>query len=100
MSTRYPLVPRYGGTSSVLNITTTTVVKAKPGTLFTISVITPPTAAGGAYDATTTGGAVAANQIIDIQTGGQALPLRLDWPCANGIVINPGTGGVVSVAYA
>jgi hypothetical protein len=93
-----PLVPRYGGNASNLNISTATVVKAYPGTLFRISVTTAGSAAGSAYDAATTAGNVAANLIASIpNTVGT---YELEWPCGTGILIDPGTGQVLSVAYA
>jgi|SRR6185437_4014917 len=92
------LVPRYGGNASKLNITAATVVKATPGTLFRVSVNTAGSAAGSAYDASTTSGNIAANLIADIpNTVGI---YELEWPCAAGILIVPGTGQVLSVSFA
>jgi hypothetical protein len=95
---QYPLVPRPGGSNSLLNITAATVVKATPGTLFNISVTVAGSAAGSASDVATTGGVAAANKIFDIpNTVGSYV---LTWPCKVGIVITPGTGQTVSVAYS
>jgi hypothetical protein len=86
-----------GGTSSQLNITAATLVKATPGRLVKIEVTTAGSAAGAAYDAATTSGNVAANLIAPLPdtVGG----IVLDWPCQNGILIVPGTGQVLSVSY-
>lgn len=93
-------VPGPGGARSVLNVTTTTVIKASPGTLFKVLVVTPPTGAGGIYDSATTTGLGASNLIDSIGTGLSAsYAFDLSWPCEVGITINPGTGGVVSVSY-
>jgi len=94
---QYPIVPRPGGSRSVLNITAATVVKATPGTLYRVSVTTAGSAAGSAYDAATTGGNVAANLIADIPNTVGAV--ELVWPCANGILIVPGTAQVLSVSF-
>lgn len=95
---QYPLVPRQGGSNSKLDITTATVVKATPGTLWTITVTTAGSTAGTANDVATTGGVAAANLIAEIpNTVGI---YSLTWPCLVGITITPGTGQVVSVAFA
>ena len=93
-----PLVPRYGGNASKLNITASTVVKATPGTLFRVNVTTAGSAAGAVYDASTTGGNTAANLIAELpNTVGT---YELEWPCAAGILVVPGTSQVISVAFA
>lgn len=97
-----PLVPRYGGNASKLDVTAATVVKATPGTVFRVVVNAAATAGTfGIYDATTTGGAAASNAIVVAASGWPAAGtvLTLEWPCANGIVVNPGTGGNISVSY-
>ena len=89
-----------GGARSALNVTTTTVIKAAPGTLFKVIVVTAPTAAGGIYDSATTTGLGASNLIDSIGTGlATSYVFDLVWPCEVGITINPGTGGVMSVSY-
>lgn len=96
-----PLIPRAGGNANHLNITATTVIKATPGTVYRVIVNTAPTGAGGVYDVATTGGAAAANLICEIPTGLTAPVIYdLTFPCTTGIVVNPGTGGVVSVSYS
>ncbi|HQT24974.1 MAG TPA: hypothetical protein PLK99_00045 [Burkholderiales bacterium] len=87
-----------GGARSALNITAKTLIKAGPATLFKLVIITAPTVAGGIYDSATTAGTSASNLINPISTGPSTL-ISLDWPCQNGIVIDPGTGGVMSVSY-
>lgn len=98
-----PLVPRYGGNASVLNVTASTVIKATPGTVFRVVVKTAATAGTfGVYDAATTGAAAASNAIVLETASWPAVGtvFELVWPCAAGIVVNPGTGGTVAVSYA
>lgn len=90
------------GSVGKYNVTAATVIKATPGRLVRISVSTAPTAGTlSANDCATTGAAAVANQIVSIAfgsvTAGQQI--YMDWPCATGIVVNPGTGGVVSVSF-
>jgi hypothetical protein len=83
--------------ATVLAITTATVLKAAPGRLVRINVVVPGSTAGSANDTTTTGVANVANQIAAIPNTVE--PLWLDWPCAQGIVIVPGTGQTLAAAY-
>lgn len=86
-----------GGISVVYNLTAATVVKATPGRCVTVSVIVAGSAAGTANDVTNTAGAVVANQFGTIpNTVGV---YKFEWPCLSGIVIVPGTGQTVSVAF-
>jgi hypothetical protein len=86
------------GKTAVYNITTATVVKATPGRLVRISVIVAGSAAGTANDCATTGAAAVGNQITVIpNTVGPMQPI--DWPCATGVVVVPGTGQTLAVSY-
>lgn len=86
-----------GGVSVVYNLTAATVVKATPGRCVTVSVIVAGSAAGTANDITTTGAAAVGNQFGTIpNTVGV---YTFNWPCLSGIVIVPGTGQTVSVAF-
>ena len=94
------ITPGPGGGNSAFNVSTTTVIKASPGTLYRICVITPPTANGAAYDSATTGGIAATNEIVPITTAMTAgTVIDVTWPCLSGITVNPGTSGVVSVSF-
>jgi hypothetical protein len=100
---QYPLVPRPGGSNNALNVSAKTVIKASPGTVFTVTVLAPATAGTfGIYDAATSGAAVAATEIIGIGASWPAagVVFSLTFPCLAGIVVDPGTGGKVSVAFA
>lgn len=94
---QYPLVPRYGGNTSALDITAVKVVKASPGTLYRF-VVTVAGAVGNVYDSVSTTGNSATNLIATIPA--TVGIYELSWPCATGIVVAPGAGQVVSVSYA
>lgn len=85
------------------NVAAAAVVKATPGRLAKIVVLTAPSAGSlTANDCATTGAAAIGNEIISLAfgalTAGQVI--TLDWPCNTGIVISSvGTGGVYSVSY-
>jgi hypothetical protein len=96
---QYPLVPRQGGTASALNISATTVIKATPGTIFRVCIVSNATSGFGVYDANTVAGAVAANAILLAATTTEGQVIELEFPCANGIVVAPGATGIVSVSY-
>jgi hypothetical protein len=86
-----------GGQLQTYNITTATVIKALPGRVFRVNVQVAGSTTGTVNDCATTGAAAAANQIAVIpETVG---PLVLEWPCATGIVVVPGTGQTISVSY-
>jgi hypothetical protein len=89
-------VDNFAGASTVLNITATTVIKASAGRLVRINVIVAG-AAGSANDCTTTGAVAAANEVAVIPA--VVGPVWLDWPCNNGIVVAPGAGQTIAVAF-
>ncbi|SAK53552.1 hypothetical protein AWB78_01337 [Caballeronia calidae] len=96
---QYPLVPQPGGTQSTLNITAATVIKALPGRVYTVSVLVAGSAAGAVYDSTSTSGNTAADQIASLPNAVAFINTNA-WPCANGIVVAPGTGQTVAVAWS
>jgi hypothetical protein len=90
-------VDRIPGAQTALNLTAATVIQASPGRLALISVIVAGSAVGAAYDAVSTSGNTAADQVAVIpNTVGVYV---IDWPCLAGIVVAPGTGQTISVAY-
>ena len=99
-----PIAPRPGGSTTSLDVTNPTVVKASPGTLYRVSVNTASSASVSAcYDAITVSatnalGFTAANLIGLIPISGTGV-LELEWPCQNGIGILPGAGANLSVSY-
>lgn len=86
----------YGNKSS-LNITANTVVKAQKGRCARVVVIVAGSGAGTLHDAATVAAAATANEIFAIPT--TAGSYEIDFPCANGIVVKPGTGQTIAVSY-
>jgi hypothetical protein len=85
------------GAQTALNITAATVIQASPGRLARIHVIVAGSAVGSASDAAAVADVAAGNQIATIpNTVGV---YDVDWPCLSGIVVTPGTGQTVAVAY-
>jgi hypothetical protein len=90
------------GSLNKLNVTAATVIKPSAGRACKVTVVAVATAGTfGVYDVATTGAAATANAIVQYTTGYPAVGsiLALDFPCLTGIVVNPGTGGQVSVSY-
>ncbi|MDE2354165.1 MAG: hypothetical protein KGL17_03990 [Betaproteobacteria bacterium] len=92
------------GHASALNLSAAAVVSVVPpdfsrgqARLVRINVVVAGSAAGGAYDANTTAGNIAANLIASIpNVVGSYL---IDFPIMAGILIVPGTGQTVAVSY-
>ena len=85
---------------STLNITAATVVKAAPGYVGQLSVVTvgDATTVGAVYDNSLTTGLSAANKIFTIPNVVGSYPVN--FPAAVGIVVVPGTvGQVVALAF-
>jgi len=98
-----PIVPRPGGSLSALNVSTKTAVKATGGTVYRVVVLQVATAGTfGVFDAATPGAATGATAIYEVSASWPAAGtvIYLEFPCRNGIVVDPGTGGAVSVSYA
>jgi hypothetical protein len=88
------------GSASKLNITAVTVVKATAGRVCKVIVNAANSTAVKVYDTNTTGSVATANQIYAGPTTGVAgTVVALDFPCLTGIVVDPGTGGNVTVAF-
>jgi hypothetical protein len=85
------------GINTFLNISTTTAIKSSKGRIAKVNVTTAGSSTGSIYDHATTTGTGATNLVAVIPdiVGSYVI----DFPCANGIVIAPGTGMVVSVSY-
>lgn len=83
-----------------LNITTKSVVKAGAGQVLKVSFVAATTAAPGVYDAATTAAGVLATALwVGPTTTAVGTVVELNMNYANGLVIDPGTGGVVTVSY-
>lgn len=96
---QYPYTPQASQTH--LNITAATVVKASPGRLFHATVVVGGSSAGSINDTATTGGVAASNEITALGTlAGVAFDSAAGWPCSTGIVVTPGTGQTIAVAFS
>lgn len=87
------------GSATRLNVTTKTVIKTGSGRVSKISFVTATAAACGVYDAATTGAGVTATALWQAAAGAQGLVVPLDAPFTNGLVVDPGTSGVVAVFF-
>jgi len=86
-----------GSVSSRLNITSQTLVKAGKGRIACVSVLVAGSGVGGVNDSATTGGAALANEMAVIPT--TVGVYQIDFPFTNGLVVTPGTGQTLAVAY-
>lgn len=85
------------GINTFLNISAATAIKSSRGRIVKVNVTTAGSTNGAVYDHATTTGTGAANLVAVIpDVVGSYL---IDFPCATGIVITPGTGMVVSVSF-
>ena len=91
------LVPGGPSPTTALNISTPTVVKAAPGSVLMVVVLTAGSSPGSVNDCTTSGAAAQANQVATIPNSVGSI--FVDFPCLAGITVVPGTGQVVSAAY-
>lgn len=85
-----------------LNVTTKTLIKVGSGRAVKIAVITVATGgAVGVYDAATTAAGVTATALFQVGATPwvPAGVVSLDMAYTNGLVVDPGTGGVVAVEY-
>jgi len=85
------------GINSFLNISATTAVKSTKGRIVKVNVTTAGSTNGAIYDHATTSGTGAANLVAVIPD--VIGSYTIDFPCATGIVVVPGTGMVVSVSF-
>jgi len=85
------------GINSFLNISAATAIKSSKGRIAKVNVTTGGSTNGSIYDHATTSGTGATNLVASIPD--VIGSYTIDFPCANGIVIVPGTGMVVSVSF-
>lgn len=86
------------GSKTKLNISTQQVLKAAPGRVYRIIVVTAGSTNGTLSDVATTGGVAASNLIFEIPNTVGAF--EVNWPYFNGLVVTPGTGQVVAVNWS
>jgi len=85
------------GSLDFWNLSSPTVVKASPGRITRISVLTTGSATGTVYDAVSTTDTT--RPIYTISNGATGIQL-VDMPCQYGIVVSPGSGQVLSGSYS
>ena len=83
--------------SSALNLTSATVVKSTPGFVAVVSVIATSSTAGAVYDSTSTTGNTAAKEIAVIPA--TVGVYEINFPAKSGIVVAPGSGQTVAIAF-
>jgi len=86
------------GYQATYNITAATVIKTGPGLIATVSVIVAGSAAGAVHNAATTGAAAVSNQVATIPAAIGLVPVR--WGTVDGIVVVPGTGQTLAIAWS
>jgi hypothetical protein len=86
------------GALTVLNLSgAASVVDAAPGRAVRVNVLVAGTAPGSLNDAATVPAAASPNLFFIVpNTLGSYV---IDWPCAAGIVVTPGTGQTLAVSY-
>ena len=91
---------------SALNISVSTVVKAAPGAVLGVIVLSGTAPGGSVNDCTSVASAAAANEVMPIPSGAAVLSQPAEGlfnsplPCLVGITVVPPPGGTVSVFFA
>lgn len=85
------------GLSTHYNLTSATTIKASPGRVAKLSVLVAGSAAGSINDCADVASTSTANEIAITQT--TVGVYDIDWPCAAGISITPGTGQTLALSY-
>lgn len=95
-------LPSPGGSHTALNVNTARQIKNGQGYAHRVFIIVDPSANGGIYDIATGGTPSTTNQIAVIefqpgqQLGGTIVVLASFF---NGLYVDPGTGGTVTVTF-
>jgi hypothetical protein len=89
------------GGSSRLNITAATNVKTTPGRVYRVIVNNTSAASGVStiIDSTGTSVTAAATILVIPAAAAAGTTYLIDWPCAVGISVVPGSGAIISIAY-
>lgn len=88
--------PPAGARPTTLNITAATVIKNAPGYVFTVNVQVAGSGAGSVNDVATNA-PDPTNQVAVIPAAvGQ---VKVEWPCAAGILLVPGTGQTLAISW-
>lgn len=90
-----------GGSRNTLNVSAPTLIRTGSGRLATIVVNVSSASVGSANDVSTVAGASSSNAIFQIPANapvGSVYPLN--FPVSAGLVISPGAGGTVAIAWS
>ncbi|HET8704741.1 MAG TPA: hypothetical protein VFM46_00455, partial [Pseudomonadales bacterium] len=87
-----------GGTT-VLNVTASAVIKATAGYVARIAVVSAPSTSVTVYDAATLAAASTVNRVVVIAGTAGQVNQEVEFATSSGIVVDPGTNGVVTVKY-
>lgn len=83
----------------VENLSASAVVKASPGYVAQVSIVSAPSDAVTVYDASTLATATAAKKMAVLTSAAGHTVQTVNLPAGTGIVVDPGTSGVVAVSY-
>lgn len=101
--TRYVDSPTTGY-AVAFNITAATLIKTGPGLVAKVAVLVAGTTLGSVNDVATVGAVAVGNQLAAIPIGTTIGPggavIELEMPFFLGLVVTPGTNGVLSVSYS
>lgn len=87
-----------GGTVQ-LNITSSSVVKASAGYVVMVSIVSAPSTAVSIYDAPTLASASSVNKLANLTSAAGLTVQDIELNTVSGIVVDPGTNGVVAIKY-
>jgi hypothetical protein len=99
------LLTSSGGTKSALNLSAAAIIKASPGRVARVIIVSGGSTSGAftLNDCATTGAAAAANEFFSCPEGtATGTSFLVDWPCLVGIVLSAVPGGgspVIAVSY-
>ncbi len=91
--------PSTAGTRTALNVNQPTVVKAGPGLVASLNVVTAGTGVGFIYDSASTANCTTANVVSPIPDTAGGGPVQLAIPVQTGITVQPGAGQMLTVVY-
>lgn len=90
----------YAALQSKLGISAGTLVKSSPGIVATVTVLTHSEVAGAVYDSLDDDEGSDAKKIFTVPDGATVGSVfQLNFPFSEGLVVTPGTDGVLSVSF-
>jgi hypothetical protein len=88
------------GATNAAAISVPTVVKASPGRIARVSIIVAGSGTGFIYDGVTLAATTRPLWVIPETAKADGEPYEVDFACAFGLLVVPGTGQTVSVGYS